>query len=182
MSTDCNIARQEQQFTQLFREYAPRIFYYFKKHVRREDVAEDLVQEVFASIWRRKDSLLVDDILPAGIGAYLFVATRNHLYNYLEKSVRDKKAPGADTAYTHVEEYLSERQKKEHYRIILDTLSPQRRQAFQLSRDYNLSYQEIADQMGIAPRTVEKHISAALQTLRTRMVEWILLVVLFINW
>jgi RNA polymerase sigma-70 factor (ECF subfamily) len=54
-------------------------------------------------------------------------------------------------------------------RFAVDELPPRTRQAFLLRRQHGLSYAEIAQVMGIAPKTVEVQIGAALRTLRARL-------------
>jgi RNA polymerase sigma-70 factor (ECF subfamily) len=51
----------------------------------------------------------------------------------------------------------------------VEALPPRCRQAFLLRRQHGLSYAEIAQVMGIAPKTVEVQIGAALRTLRARL-------------
>ncbi|MBN9383764.1 MAG: RNA polymerase sigma-70 factor [Chitinophagaceae bacterium] len=186
MADSRKLDQDHQLFTALFRRYAGRIFAYFKKHVKRDDLAEDLLQEVFASIWQKKDTVLGNDT----VEAYLFVAARNQLYNFLAKERRlgqttlpleDALAVNTISSYS-VEQHLALKEIKEKYRVILDSLSPQRKMAFELSREYGLSYDEIAGRMDIAPRTVEKHISAALQSLRSGLAEGAIISLLFIIW
>lgn len=178
---------QEEQFTQLFRQYAGRIFHYFKLHVKREDLAEDLTQELFGNIWKGKDRLFFEGEPNETIDAYLFVSARNLLYNHLEKSLTEKRRvlrlnqhqASKSPAYHHIEERLTEKETQAEFNVILNSLPPQRKKAFELSRQYDLSYEEIAREMGIAPRTVEKHLSAALKTIREKMAT---LITLFIIW
>ena len=180
----------EELFTQLFRKYAVRIFYYLRKHVKREDVAEDLMQEIFANIWKKMDSLVVNGVASDSIDAYLFTAARNHLYNHLEKTLKEDRCflplehldSSAQSSYSHIEEHITGKELKRELGDVLNSLSPQRKIAFELSREYNLSYYEVATAMGIAPRTVEKHVSAALKTLRRRMKAFTALLSLFIIW
>jgi RNA polymerase sigma-70 factor (family 1) len=180
---------QEELFTQLYRQYAARVYYFFRKQVKQDELAEDLMQEIFASIWKKKDVLFMNGAVNETIDAYLFTAARNHLYNYLKKVLRkdacqpiENIASSDQPFYSHIEQRIEEKELKAEYRTILDTLSPQRKRAFELSREYNLSYTEIASTMGIAPRTVEKHVSAALNTLRRRMAALTIVLSLFIIW
>lgn len=167
-------------FTQLFREHGARIFSYFKKYVRRQEIAEDLLQEVFVNLWNKRDKLLQEK----NITAYLFVSARNQLYNHLKQVIATGTAalpedtPGL--SYQHIEENIRYKEAKATYYEALSRLPAQRRKAFILSREKGLSYQEIALQMNISPRTVEKHISEALQVLRGKMNAPYLLCFLFI--
>lgn len=177
-----NDGDHHQLFTHLFRNYGSRIFFYFLKYVKRKDVAEDLLQEVFASVWTKRDKLLQDN----NIEAYLFVTARNQLYNYLKRMVADiaVTAPEEMPArpYQHVEEAVDYKEVQVAYYEALAALPTQRRKAFILSREHGFTYQQIAEQMGISPRTVEKHISEALQLMRGKLGASYTVAILFIIW
>ncbi|WP_436486832.1 RNA polymerase sigma-70 factor [Chitinophaga sp. ARDCPP14] len=177
-----NAGDEQQMFTDLFRKHGAKIFFYFKKYVKREEIAEDLLQEVFASLWSKRDRLQQEK----NITAYLFVSARNQLYNHLKLAVATATTTlPEDTlplSYEHVEEAIRYKETKATYYEALSTLPPQRRKAFILSREKGLSYQEIATEMGISPRTVEKHVSATLHLLRDKMNDPYVLCLLFIIW
>jgi RNA polymerase sigma-70 factor (ECF subfamily) len=167
-------------FTQLFRQHAGKIFYYFKKYVKQDDIAEDLLQELFANLWVKRE-LIQEDKNPEG---YLFVSARNQLYNHLAKSLRAGKvialqeAPAAVTGQ-QPEDHIYYNAIYQEYRSVLDFMSPQRKKAFELSREYGLSYKEIAASMGISTKTVESHITAVLQVLRRKIGHLLLLFLIF---
>ena len=60
-------------------------------------------------------------------------------------------------------------------------MPPQRRTIFALSRQENLSRQEIARRLGVSVRTVDKHLELALREIRLRIkdFQWVLLLFLF---
>jgi len=60
----------------------------------------------------------------------------------------------------------------------LETLPPQCRKVFELSRMEQLSYSEIASQLNISTNTVENHISKALKLLRIELKEFLLVCLL----
>lgn len=179
---ESNGGDEHQLFTDLFRTYGPKIFFYYKKYVKRNEVAEDLLQEVFASLWTKRDYLRKEK----NIEGYLFVSARNQLYNHLKQAVAETTAflpeKGLAFSYDHVEETVRYKETEATYYEALSTLPAQRRKAFILSREQGLSYQEIAQLMGISPRTVEKHISEALQLLRGKLSVPSTLCFLFIIW
>lgn len=169
-------------FTDLFRRHGAKIFFYFLKYVKRHEVAEDLLQDLFANIWSKRGNLLKEK----NTEAYLFVSARNLLYNHLKQIVEEALPPLQEDVLSfsseHVEETIRYRETAASYYEALVSLSPQRRRAFVLSREQGLSYQEIAQQMGISPRTVEKHISEALQLLKGKLTVPYTLCFLFIIW
>jgi len=173
-------ANDEALFTELFHNYSGKMFHYFKKYLKHTPAAEDLVQEVFASVWNSRKHLLKDK----NIEAYLFVSARNRLYNHLKKTLQAAPIAEADdnsASYSHVDEVVSFKETFTKYQQVLSSLSEKRRQAFILSREHGLSYNEISQRMNISPRTVEKHISEALQLLRAE-INITPLIALFIIW
>ena len=130
--------------------------------------AEDAVQEAFLAAWRRRET-----IDPGrSVRALLYTAVRNTLLNRRRDAARrdeirttmdepDRPAPPDDTAAAAL---LSERM-----RGWLGELPERQREAFGLSRFDGLSYAEIADVMGVAPKTVENHVGRALAHLRDRL-------------
>ncbi|KAA2245133.1 RNA polymerase sigma-70 factor [Chitinophaga agrisoli] len=176
-----NIPIDEVFFTELFRQYAARIFHYFKKYVKQDHIAEDLMQELFANMWARR-AFIKEDKNPE---AYLFVSARNHLYNHLQKTLKTGRVitlqeVNPETTYSQAEEPIYYNAAYQEYRTVLNFMSPQRKKAFELSREYGLSYREIADTMGISIKTVESHIAAVLQVLRRKIGHLLLLAFLLL--
>ena len=66
------------------------------------------------------------------------------------------------------DDQLDSRLLEAHLKTYIEELPPRRRQAFMLSRFGGLSHKEIAETMGLTPRTVNTHIVLALRTLRSR--------------
>lgn len=157
----------EEAFERIFRTHYPGLCAFAAGYVCRMDVARDIVQEVFLKIWERRKCWRVRTSLKA----YLYGSVRNRALNHVQS---------AWTTRTTVMEphstSLSEPRSPEdelHYKELADAvrravrrLPERRRTAFVLHRQQGLSYGEIADVMGISPRTVEGHISKALKHLR----------------
>ena len=130
--------------------------------------AEDAVQEAFVAVWRRRETL--DPAL--SVRALLYTAVRHRLLNQRRDAARradldatvtepDRPAPPDAVADAAL---LGER-----IRGWLDELPERQREAFGLSRFDGLSYAEVADVMGCAPKTVENHVGRALAFLRDRL-------------
>lgn len=134
--------------------------------VRDKDAAKDVVQEVFAKLWKNKDAVQFGEL----IKHYLFKATAHTSLNYLRmqrkfyrledfEAVKDIVAQsGAETTGFRELELRS--------RQAIDRLPPQCKAIFILSRHEGLKYQEIADTLGLSIKTVENQMGIALEKLR----------------
>ena len=140
----------------------------------RRDVAEEIVQDVMLELWRRRETLAVDDSLRG----YLFRATRNRSLNHLRHGAIEKRAEpelaadrvesGSSAHAALVEEEIDVAVK----RAVAD-LPARCREVFELSRVHGLRYSEIATTLGISVKTVEAQMGKALRILRERLAQWL---------
>ena len=140
----------------------------------RRDVAEEIVQDVMLELWRRRETLAVEDSLRG----YLFRATRNRSLNHLRHGAIEKRAEpelaanraesGSSAHAALVEEEIEIAVK----RAVAD-LPARCREVFELSRVHGLRYSEIATTLGISVKTVEAQMGKALRLLRERLAQWL---------
>ncbi len=165
-------------FEELFRRYYPDLVAFATRLTGAKDVAEEIVQDVFLSMWRHRER---GDATPDSISAYLFGAVRKTATSYLrhahvEKRWRDRMGSGEDIAMITPSPAADSQTRFNEVvvaaRVAINELPPRCRQAFLLRRQHGLSYAEIAQVMGIAEKTVEVQIGAALRTLRARLAKF----------
>ena len=140
----------------------------------RRDIAEEIVQDVMLELWRRRETLAVEDSLRG----YLFRATRNRSLNHLRHGAIEKRAEpelaanraesGSSAHAALVEEEIEVAVK----RAVAD-LPARCREVFELSRMHGLRYSEIATTLGISVKTVEAQMGKALRILRERLAQWL---------
>ena len=139
-----------------------------------EQVAKDLVQEVFTSYWEQKKV-----IQPDNIQSFLFKWLQNSCLNHIkhqmivdeyESCVRIAEARiafwGESTDSNDVLKSVINQDLREIIELSVNKLPPKCAQAFRLAYFHDISHKEIAEIMGISPRTVEGHIRQALAFLR----------------
>ena len=136
--------------------------------VKDELTAEELVQDVFAHLWTKRETI----DLQGSLAAYLFTSSRNRVYNFFRKLERDQELyrrirSTAALHYSHIEEALMAVENAELLRRAIDTLPPQRRRAFELCKIEGLSYQEASEKMGVSLSTIKDHMANARQAIRT---------------
>ncbi|WP_298551364.1 RNA polymerase sigma-70 factor [uncultured Parabacteroides sp.] len=162
-------------FRELFEAYFKISVTYAYRFVGDWQAAEDITQDVFMSLWEKKENIDFND----PIKPYLYRAVYNRSINYLNSALMQKRIEGIDTidelinqeilGYNQHDTLLLKEITDEINRFV-DTLPPQCRTVYKLSREKNLRNKEIAAQLEISEKAVEKHISKALSEIRNHLV------------
>jgi len=138
------------------------------KLTRNEQVAEEVVQEVFISFWERRNEITITH----SVKSYLVSSVRNRSINYLKLQLpkeRRKEDIEERSIGASVDDTSSGIEYKELYDLIqhaITTLPEKCRAIFVLSREEGLTYQQIADQLDLSLKTVENQMGIALKKLR----------------
>ncbi|MGQ7870940.1 RNA polymerase sigma-70 factor [Sunxiuqinia sp. sy24] len=173
----------EAAFKVLYDKYFSRLYYFILEFVPFEDLAENIVQDTFFTLWDKRHQLRDDSQLDA----YLFtIAKNNCLYRLRSQRYRQKLFVNS---YSIQElemnvEVLSSLESSDYTfneieRIIqqtLEDLPPQCRNVFTLSRFKSLKNREIAEELNISEKVVEKHISKGLKRFRLALKDYLPLV------
>ncbi len=150
----------------LFREYYVSLCQSAFRVLPDEHLVEDLVQEVFYEVWKKRTSLKIT----TSIAAYLRQATRNKTLNYIrDQKIDFRNAPPKEelkSKNTPAVQTLMADDLQQEIDAAIDRLPERCRLVFVLSRFEEMSYQEIADQLDISIKTVEHQIGKALRSLR----------------
>lgn len=157
-------------FESIYRVHVADLISFARKNVGSE-TAEEIVQDVFVSLWMRRAELEVKSIR-----AYLFSSVRYVLIRHVKHEKVKRKYEEHYRLFEAAYENTPEPQR--HPEILrekinaLTTHLPERcREALHLRLSENLSNTEIAQRMHISKRTVETYISAAFNLLRTHQNE-----------
>jgi RNA polymerase sigma-70 factor (family 1) len=157
----------KEAFTSLFREHWNHIYGVALALMKSREGAKDIVQDVFVKIWNQKEKLSST----ADFRSYLFIITRNHIFNELRRLRRSEQFIHALTVYFEErlddvhQQYLS-KESTELIASAVETLAPQQRLVYTLSRQQGWRHQDIANHLGISLATVKTHMARALQHIR----------------
>ena len=154
-------------FDQLFADYGKRLYHFAYGYLKSREDAEGLVQEVFLKIWKNRENLNPD----LSFKAYLFKIAYHFILEYFEKSNRQKAYQ-----YQLLEEaieFTDETNERLNYQILLEKVEiliqklPSRQKEILLKRKKEgIPVKEIAEQLGISPKTVENHLTEAIKNLK----------------
>ena len=178
----------EKVFEQIVREYWPRMFKFALIYTQNNETSQELVQDTFLVLWNNR-AILKDN---TNLITYLMVVLRNKCLNLLEQTrIRQLYIEEIDdeTIYQRANLYVLQDEASKivesedlHKAIerALSKLPEKTREVFMLSRYDGLKNQQIAETKNISQKTVEYHISKALQILKEELPQdywiWIFLI------
>lgn len=156
-------------FKILFDKYSVHLYDFSLRIVKDEQMSKDIVQELFISIWQRKD--LLDSSLR--IKPYLFKSIRNNSLKMLNRKDYFKYMDSQDLKIIPDSRMPNDEiEEKELYKAYLETiekLPAKCREIFLLNRKDGFSYAEISDILDISINTVKTQIGRALSFLRNQL-------------
>lgn len=174
--------RNPELFDELFKQYSKPLFYYAVKFVE-DEAARDIVQDVFEKLW--SDQKIT---VKQSLNSLLFTMVRNSCLQNLEKQkVRNKYLESnklklqEDELQFYMNEGTSliEQELENKLHEVLENLPERCKQIFLLSRFGNKKNREIAEELDISVKAVEKQISKALTSIRIEMKDYVPLLIFF---
>jgi len=161
-------------FELLYRSEYSNLKYFLSRYLSDYTLIEDIVQESFLTLWDGRDKINPQ----LSLKAFLFTIARNRAINELRKRSY-KLTDSLDKAEVSFklkvlnDEYLTSRiDLMDMKRVIEKTyeMLPEKiKDSFVLSREKEMSYKEISDELGISVKSVEHNISAALKIFRKKL-------------
>lgn len=162
------IAQSDQRaFEDLYRLFFARLFNFALLYVHKREIAEETVNDVMMKIWnKRQDILQVKNL-----ETYLFVAVRNQSLNYCSQfsnyhiSLEPDNERGEIINLNNPEKELE--WKEIHFKLnqAIEELPEQCRTVFRLIKEEGFRYKQVAEILGISPRTVETQLVRAIKKL-----------------
>ncbi|SHM58413.1 RNA polymerase sigma-70 factor, ECF subfamily [Chitinophaga jiangningensis] len=158
-------------FTAIYNKYWYPLMQHVMKAVRVYSEAEDIVQELFVSLWKNKSKLEIQYALSTYLyNSARYMAIRNIERNITRSNYLQRLSDQLDNGgVPSPETLLHMRNLEEKIEQAIHDLPDKMREIFNLSRKEQLSYREIATLLGISEETVRKQISNALARLRNQV-------------
>ena len=162
----------QKAFDTLFRRYYPMLCAYGHRFVELED-AEEIVEDSLLWIWENRETLVIE----SSLNSYLFKMVYRRALNKLAHIDATQRA---DTRfYEDMQEML---QDTDYYQVeeltrriegAVAALPESYREAFVMHRFRDMSYKEIAETLGVSPKTIDYRIQQALKQLRTDLKDYL---------
>lgn len=170
----------EKAFAAIYNHYWKQMFYVAAQKLQNLAEAEEIVQDIFMELWRRKEEVHITTCL----SSYLAVCVKYKVINVLAKRNRllrlqQHNSKQVSLADHSTEQTLQLEELKKQLLKCTSTLPEKCRLVFQLSREEGFSHKQIAASLGISEKTVESHLTKALRTLKTSL-SHILSILLFL--
>jgi len=181
-NTQLNIRLKEgnpSAFEELFKQTFPRMLGYCKLFVHDQAQSNDLVQECFVKLWEKRTTIKSTQ----SIESLLFVMLRNKCLNYL----RDHKLHIIERDINKLEEnelqhlyqldFIGKEEKTleesliEAIRESVDNLPEKRKLVFIKAKIEGKKNKDVAEELGISVKAVEKHLHQAKEQIRTEVLE-----------
>ena len=156
-------------FTEVYTRFVDKLHAFSQKIELDNADREDIIQEVFSSLWLRRTDLKIENL-----GAWLHMSIRKQaLYQLRKKKYRDRYMQSiVDFVSPFYDPILGVIQEKELQMYLdnqLEKLPPRAQEIFRMSRKEYLSYKEIAQRLDISEKTVRKQIQNVLKVFRYKL-------------
>jgi RNA polymerase sigma-70 factor (family 1) len=160
----------EAAFRRVYEMYKSKLYWYCLKFVKSSEIVEEIVQDVFVKLWEHKEFLQPD----TSLGAFLYTLAKHRVLNHIKKealhtSYIKEKIFTTNTSGNPTESEVEYADYMEAANIAITRLPAQRQLIFKMSRQEEMSNQEIAVALGISKNTVKVQLVKALKTLRTSL-------------
>ena len=151
----------------LFDEHFPDLCNFLLIYLHSKELSEEIALEIFTFVWEKRKTLQIK----ATFKSFLFASAKNKAISLYRKEQR-KLFTSIDLGQSISQEDSSSPHSMENTELreiintAIDKLPEKSKQIYQLAWEENLSHKEIAEQLGITPKTVENHVGIALRKLR----------------
>jgi len=161
----------ELAFRELLQLYGERFYAVALKMTRSEDVAKDMVQDVFTGIWEKRQVLKQVQ----NPSSYFFTIIYRRIYSHYRKMASERNAlqevfnePKHEGS---AEESVFAKESRKLMNAAIAQLPPKQQQVFRLSKEDGLSREDIARQLKVSPNTVRNQLADAMKSIKVYLLK-----------
>lgn len=156
-------------FEEIYHRYWPRLYSMGYKRTKIREATEELVQDIFSSLWINRHSVLIQCL-----SSYLLAGMKYKVINYMrhevvKKNFIDHEITWNDALDNSTEERVLLHDLQGALEKEINKLPAACQTVFKLSRQHNLSMKQVASQLGLSEKTVENQLGKAFKVLRANL-------------
>jgi len=181
---DFSILREVEQgkseaFKELYEKYWDSTFSQAYKRLKNTDQAKDIVQDIFANIWLRRDSLHIENF-----PAYLNIAVRNQVLKIIHKQKNDHPffdlLENLPELYNNADANILCKELAVSYEKLVESLPSQRKLIFKLRFQEELNTKQIAESLHLSKKTVQNQLARAVEQLKISLSHILFLIIILL--
>ena len=155
-------------FQELYNRYWSKLYFLAHKKLKSAVAAEEIVQNVFMTLWRKRKTLKINDLPP-----YLAAVTRYAVYHYLaaekRRAQKEEAAGNRGTKVVAGELLIDDKQLLEIVKHEVNELPAKCRLVFIYNKLEDQTLPEVAERLNISVKTAEAHLTKALRLIRKKL-------------
>lgn len=157
-------------YAYLYDRFWPVLYMYARKMTDDKEEAQDILQEVFTRLWDKCGQIN----LTGSLSSYLYAAVRYQLFDLNDrKKIRANYINSLqcfiDEGVYITDEHIREKELAAQIEKEIASLPPKMREVFELSRNTDMTYKKIGEQLHISDKTVKKQVGNAVKILRLKL-------------
>ncbi|MES2133177.1 MAG: RNA polymerase sigma-70 factor [Bacteroidota bacterium] len=171
----------EDAFEQIFRAYYKALVHYAKTILKDMDDSEDIVQQVFVSVWEKRLKIEIHTSLRALLYKSVHNACLNKIKQQQVRSGYAKEVIQLHNEQGTTQDSMQQKELQHKIEAAMDMMPEQCAKIFKMSRFEQMKYQEIADTLNLSVKTIENQMGKALKIMREQLKEYLPLLIMILS-
>jgi RNA polymerase sigma-70 factor (ECF subfamily) len=157
----------EHAFKSIYEEYHSQLYFFALRFLKSRQLSEEIVHDVFLKLWETKHLLNTS----LSFKSYLYTITKNLVLNVISRADKELKIKNEIISYSPsshniVEDDITYHEYEAIAHAAISRLPAQRQVVFRMCRLEGLTYEEVAEKLGISKGTVSDHMVKAVRSIK----------------
>ncbi len=173
-------------FENLYQHYYAKTLYFAKQYLSNQDEAEEVAQETFITLWQQRGNIKKE----LSVQSFILTIAKNKCLNILRKRIIGRKyyddVSLRETA-ANISALSDESIEQIHFTELqqliqeaFNELPSKTQMVYQMNRDQQMTYEEIAQILQVSIKTIEYHMTKALAHFRYRLKDYLPISILYL--
>jgi RNA polymerase sigma-70 factor (family 1) len=171
----------ESAYNHIFKQYWKTLYLQAYAKLQSREAAEEIVQELFANLWEKRNTLLINNLTH-----YLRMALRNKCIDYIRKKIVKEKYWAYYQTFipretNNAQETVSYNNLMEAMELGIASMPEKTKRIFILNRLEGKSVPDVAQLIHLSEKTVEYHLTKCLKTLKVYLKDFVLIWLIYFS-